>query len=61
MWTKCYINTCRICIDYGDEEFKEKALKTAYKVANEIKNEKTKNIVLGNIEKLKEGKRDLFL
>ncbi len=48
-------------LDYGDEEFKEKALKTAYKVANEIKNEKTKNIALGNIEKLKEGKRELFL
>lgn len=48
-------------LDYGDEEFKEKALNTAYKVANEIKNEKTKNIVLDNIEKLKEGKRDLFL
>ena len=48
-------------LDYGDEEFKEKALKTAQKVANEISNEKTKNIVLNNIKKLKEGKRDLFL
>ncbi len=48
-------------LDYGDEEFKEKALRNADKVANEIKNEKTKNIVLNNIKKLKEGKRDLFL
>lgn len=48
-------------LDYGDEEFKEKALRNAEKVANEIKNEKTKNIVLNNIKKLKEGKRDLFL
>ncbi|MBY0756250.1 [FeFe] hydrogenase H-cluster radical SAM maturase HydG [Clostridium sardiniense] len=48
-------------LDYGDEEFKEKALRNANKVANEIKNEKTKNIVLNNIKKLKEGKRDLFL
>ncbi|MDQ0149571.1 [FeFe] hydrogenase H-cluster radical SAM maturase HydG [Eubacterium multiforme] len=48
-------------LDYGDEEFKEKALKTAQKVANEIENEKTKNIVLNNMKKLKEGKRDLFL
>ncbi|MGG7078102.1 [FeFe] hydrogenase H-cluster radical SAM maturase HydG [Clostridium sardiniense] len=48
-------------LDYGDEEFKEKALRNADKVANEIKSEKTKNIVLNNIKKLKEGKRDLFL
>ncbi|MEG1003981.1 MAG: [FeFe] hydrogenase H-cluster radical SAM maturase HydG [Clostridium sp.] len=48
-------------LDYGDEEFREKALKTADKVANEIENEKTKTIVLNNIKKLKEGTRDLFL
>ncbi len=48
-------------LDYGDEEFREKALVTAEKVANEIENEKTKNIVLNNIKKLKEGTRDLFL
>ena len=48
-------------LDYGDEEFKEKALKNADIAANAIKNEKTKNIVLNNIKKLKEGKRDLFM
>ncbi|WP_066874207.1 [FeFe] hydrogenase H-cluster radical SAM maturase HydG [Clostridium mediterraneense] len=48
-------------LDYGDEEFKEKAMKTALKVVSEIKNERIKNIVEKNIEKLKQGKRDLFL
>lgn len=48
-------------LDYGDEEFKEKAIKTALKVVSEIKNERIKNIVEKNIEKLKQGKRDLFL
>ncbi|MGL4450106.1 MAG: [FeFe] hydrogenase H-cluster radical SAM maturase HydG [Sarcina sp.] len=48
-------------LDYGDEEFKEKAMRTALKVTSEIKNEKTKKIVEKNIEKLKQGKRDLFL
>lgn len=48
-------------LDYGDEEFKEKAMNTALKVVSEIKNERIKNIVEKNIEKLKQGKRDLFL
>lgn len=48
-------------LDYGDQAFKEKALKTAQKIASEIKDEKIKNIVLSNIKKLLEGKRDLFL
>ena len=48
-------------LDYGDEDFKEKALKTAEKIANEIKNEKTKEITLENIKRLKNGERDLFL
>ncbi|WP_297435707.1 [FeFe] hydrogenase H-cluster radical SAM maturase HydG [uncultured Clostridium sp.] len=48
-------------LDYGDAEFKEKAMKTALKVTSEIKNEKTKRIVEKNIEKLKNGQRDLFL
>ena len=48
-------------LDYGDEVFKEKALSRARKVASEIKDEKTKQIVQSNIKKLLEGKRDLFL
>ena len=48
-------------LDYGDEEFKEKAMKTALKVVSEIKSERIKNIVEKNIEKLKKGQRDLFL
>lgn len=48
-------------LDYGDDEFKEKAMKTALKVTSEIKSERIKNIVEKNIEKLKNGERDLFL
>ncbi|MBP1889408.1 2-iminoacetate synthase [Clostridium moniliforme] len=48
-------------LDYGDEDLKEKALKTAVKIASEIKNEKTRAITLKNIERLKNGERDLFL
>ncbi|MGL4989589.1 MAG: [FeFe] hydrogenase H-cluster radical SAM maturase HydG [Sarcina sp.] len=48
-------------LDYGDPEFKEKAMRTALEVTSKIKNEKTKKIVEKNIEKLKKGERDLFM
>ncbi|MGL4741302.1 MAG: [FeFe] hydrogenase H-cluster radical SAM maturase HydG [Sarcina sp.] len=48
-------------IDYGDAEFKEKAMKTALEVTAKIANEKTRKIVEKNIEKLKKGERDLYL
>jgi 2-iminoacetate synthase len=48
-------------LDYGDDEFKEKAMRVALEVTANIKNERTKKIVEKNIEKLKSGVRDLFL
>lgn len=48
--------------DYGDENFREKAKKTIEREIPNIENEKVRELVKGNIEKIiHEGAHDLFL
>lgn len=49
------------CLDYGDEDLMEKALKLIHKEVEHISSEKVKELVLSNLEKMKTGKRDLYL
>ena len=48
-------------IDYGDSEFQEKAQALIEQHIPNIDNEKIRELVKGNIEKIKQGKRDLFV
>ena len=48
-------------LDYGDEELTKKAEKIIYEEANKIQREDIKELVWGNLEKIKAGERDLFL
>lgn len=47
--------------DYGDDTFREKAEKTIARELPNIENEKVRKLVAQNIEKIKNGQRDLFL
>lgn len=48
-------------LDYGDDEFKSKADKVIAKHIENVDDEKVKELVKGNLEKLKAGQRDLFV
>ena len=48
-------------LDYGDEEFKEKAYATIARELPKIENEKIRTLTEENIEKIKKGERDLFV
>ncbi|WP_101773295.1 [FeFe] hydrogenase H-cluster radical SAM maturase HydG [Peptostreptococcus faecalis] len=47
--------------DYGDEEFLKKAEKFVREQAETIDREDIRNFALGNIEKIKNGERDLYI
>ncbi len=47
--------------DYGDDELNEKGRALIYEHANAIDREDIKKILLGNLEKIENGERDLFL
>ena len=48
-------------LDYGDDAFKIKVEKLVRNLAKELKREDIKEIFLKNLEKLKNGERDLYL
>ncbi|MBQ2614208.1 MAG: [Clostridia bacterium] len=48
-------------LDYGDEEFKQKAIQTIERELPNIENEKVRELTRENIEKIKQGQRDLFV
>lgn len=48
-------------LDYGDAEFREKAQALIEQQIPNIGNEKIRELVKGNIEKIKQGERDLFV
>ncbi len=48
-------------LDYGNEDFNKKADKLIADKINDIKNEKIKELTKKNLEKLLNGKRDLYL
>jgi len=48
-------------LDYGDEEFKQKAIATIERELPKIENEKVRALTAENIEKIKKGERDLFV
>ncbi|WP_297639189.1 [FeFe] hydrogenase H-cluster radical SAM maturase HydG [uncultured Clostridium sp.] len=48
-------------IDYGNDRFKEKAVAFARDIASKIENPKTRKVTEDNIEKMLQGKRDLYL
>jgi 2-iminoacetate synthase len=48
-------------LDYGDEEFKQKAYATIEREIPKIENEKVRELTKENIEKIKQGQRDLFV
>ena len=47
--------------DYGDTDLYEKGRKLIYQRANEIERGDIKLLLLGNLEKIENGVRDLFL
>lgn len=51
---------CEYMMDYGSDEFKQQAEKLIEKEIPKIKNEKVRNRVKDNIDKIKAGKRDLY-
>ncbi|SHI06388.1 iron-only hydrogenase maturation protein HydG [Clostridium collagenovorans DSM 3089] len=48
-------------LDYGDEELQKKAEELVRREANNMKREDIKELFLSNLEKLKQGQRDLYL
>lgn len=48
-------------LDYGDEEFKQKAHATIERELPHIENEKVQELTRENIEKIKQGQRDFFV
>jgi 2-iminoacetate synthase len=52
---------CEFAQDYGSQEFKDKADKVFSRELSNIENETVRALVADNIEKIKAGKRDLFL
>ena len=48
-------------LDYGDEEFKQKAYATIERELPKIENERIRELTRENIEKIKQGQRDLFV
>lgn len=52
---------CEYMLDYGDEDFKEKVNKLISKEISKIENEKVRILVANNVERLKNGERDLFI
>lgn len=48
-------------LDYGDEEFKQKARETIEREIPKIENEKIRELTRANIEKIKQGQRDFFV
>ncbi|MBD7912426.1 MULTISPECIES: [FeFe] hydrogenase H-cluster radical SAM maturase HydG [Clostridium] len=48
-------------LDYGDDEFKEKAEKLVRTLAKDIKRDDIREMFLENLEKLKNGTRDLYV
>lgn len=48
-------------LDYGDEEFKQKAHATIERELPHIENEKVRELTRENIEKIKQGQRDFFV
>lgn len=48
-------------IDYGDDEFKAQADKVIQSHLKDIKSDKVREIVVGNIARIKAGERDLYL
>lgn len=48
-------------VDYGNDEFKLKAYRLIKEQIPQIENEKIRNLVAENIEKIKNGERDLYL
>lgn len=52
---------CEYALDYGDDEFKEKAEATIQREIPKIEDEKVSDLVTHNIERLENGERDLFI
>ena len=52
---------CEYMMDYGDDSFKVQADKLINKHITNIKNEKMQELTRANIEKIKNGTRDLFV
>lgn len=48
-------------LDYGDEELYKKAHETINRETENIKREDIKELLKSNLEKLKNGERDLFI
>ncbi|SDY92213.1 iron-only hydrogenase maturation protein HydG [Proteiniborus ethanoligenes] len=48
-------------LDYGDKEFKAKVEKIIQREIPKIQDEKVRQLVMDNIEKLKKGERDLYI
>lgn len=52
---------CEYMMDYGDEEFRNNASRLIEREIPKITNEKVRNLVKDNIEKIKNGERDLYI
>ena len=52
---------CEYMVDFGDEAFRQEADKLIEREIPKIDNEKVRNLVAENIEKIKAGERDLYI
>ena len=52
---------CEYMVDFGDEAFRQEADKLIEREIPKIDNEKVRNLVAKNIEKIKAGERDLYI
>lgn len=52
---------CEYMLDYGDENFREKADRLIQNEIPKIENEKIRQLITDNIVRLKNGERDLFI
>lgn len=52
---------CEYMMDFGDESFKRQGERVIQREIPKIQNEKIRNLVIDNIEKIKAGERDLYI
>lgn len=55
------VTLCEYMMDYGDDSFREQADALIQENIAKIRNDKMRALTEGNIKKIKEGERDLYV